>query len=589
EPASSTGTLSSLQHLAKDLRFGDLFFNDKPSEADNEKTTMETEAKLMVSVTIQQDTSVIPPITTPIIDLTSRPDSLNVHRPLQATETKTITTTTTIHPPLPQPQQSTTDSMLMKHIGELEHIMANLIQDNKHLEERLDSHGAHLYILENLDIPQQETNSYKTHEDHMMLYESLEKSMNRDPTEELLKDLVETATSAEYKAWTMTDTRLKLSISPTPKDLQMDDDMAPDAQAHSSDDEDIRNVHILKASTLASTYSPPPEDSLLAQTGDMAMFMDWFCKRQEITKLKPQDLKGPTFELVKVFHPNSKWCPARCGLKRSASMILLLCMVFLTGGSKDNDSTLTDIFEGDRRAVRTHMRILSVVRIEVFSMYGYDYMKNIVLRRADLNEHIIAKRDFKYLYPSDFKDLYVLNLQGFEYKHDYMVINSPRAITFRDKYGVQMIMQINEIHKFSDSTLHQIDKALDYQVTVCSSLRSLKPKRIIESKAKRSSKKNSLGHYFIMLASSHTVKSKTDIKSPTYYPRGLNSLVHSFRTLSTLRRSGLRMVSAAVKPCQGDSSKLYLITGRIPMVVAAGQRDVNSQPHAHTSNSVLMT
>nr|GFD09922.1 hypothetical protein [Tanacetum cinerariifolium] len=27
--------------------------------------------------------------------------------------------------------------------------------------------------------------------------------------------------------------------------------------------------------------------------------------------------------------------------------------------------------EGDRRAVRTHMRILSVVRIEVFSMYGY--------------------------------------------------------------------------------------------------------------------------------------------------------------------------------------------------------------------------
>nr|GEV40971.1 Gag-Pol polyprotein [Tanacetum cinerariifolium] len=33
EPASSTGTLSSLQHLAKDFSFGDLFFNDKPSEA----------------------------------------------------------------------------------------------------------------------------------------------------------------------------------------------------------------------------------------------------------------------------------------------------------------------------------------------------------------------------------------------------------------------------------------------------------------------------------------------------------------------------------------------------------------------------
>ncbi|GJW63652.1 hypothetical protein Tco_0115536 [Tanacetum coccineum] len=42
EPASSTGTLSSLQHLAKDFSFGDQFFNDKPSEADNEKTTTNT-------------------------------------------------------------------------------------------------------------------------------------------------------------------------------------------------------------------------------------------------------------------------------------------------------------------------------------------------------------------------------------------------------------------------------------------------------------------------------------------------------------------------------------------------------------------
>nr|GEX40775.1 retrovirus-related Pol polyprotein from transposon TNT 1-94 [Tanacetum cinerariifolium] len=204
EPASSTGTVSYLQHLAKDLSCGDLFFNDKPSEADNEKTIIETDVESMVSVTIQQDTSVIPPMKTPIIDLTSRPESPNVHRPLQA-----------------------------MRIGELEHIMANLIQDNKHLEERLDSHGARLYTLENLDIPQQvskvvdeivtiavdwviqaplwnrfrdlpeaymkeilhqrmwETNSYKAHEDHMMLYEALEKSMNHDHTNELLKDLVE--------------------------------------------------------------------------------------------------------------------------------------------------------------------------------------------------------------------------------------------------------------------------------------------------------------------------------------------------------------------------------------------------------------
>nr|GEX88982.1 hypothetical protein [Tanacetum cinerariifolium] len=103
EPASSTRTLSSLQHLAKDFSFGDLFFNDKPSEAKNEKTTAKIEDESMVSVIIQQHTSAIPPMTTPVINLTSRPDSLNVHRPLQVAKIETTTTITT-HPPPPQPQ-----------------------------------------------------------------------------------------------------------------------------------------------------------------------------------------------------------------------------------------------------------------------------------------------------------------------------------------------------------------------------------------------------------------------------------------------------------------------------------------------------
>nr|GEZ17850.1 hypothetical protein [Tanacetum cinerariifolium] len=98
---------------------------------------------------------------------------------------------------------------------------------------RLDSHGARLYTLEQLDIHHQvskaidevvtdavdwamqvplrnrfrdlreadmkeilhqrmwETDSYKSQEDHMQLYEALEKSMNRDHPEELAKDLDE--------------------------------------------------------------------------------------------------------------------------------------------------------------------------------------------------------------------------------------------------------------------------------------------------------------------------------------------------------------------------------------------------------------
>ncbi|GJW50393.1 putative reverse transcriptase domain-containing protein [Tanacetum coccineum] len=64
EPASSTGTLSSLQNLDKDLSFTDQFFVEKPHEEESGKTNVETEVQLMVSVPIHQDTSSVPPITT---------------------------------------------------------------------------------------------------------------------------------------------------------------------------------------------------------------------------------------------------------------------------------------------------------------------------------------------------------------------------------------------------------------------------------------------------------------------------------------------------------------------------------------------
>nr|GEV51831.1 hypothetical protein [Tanacetum cinerariifolium] len=69
---------------------------------------------------------------------------------------------------------------------------------------------------------------------------------------------------------------------------------------------------------------------------------------------------------------------------------------------------------------------------------------------------------------------------------------------------------------------------------------------------------------------------------------GFNSLVHSLRALSALRRSGLRTASTAAKPCQGDILELYLITGRILTVAAAGQKDVNSHLHTQSSNLSLI-
>nr|GEW36569.1 retrovirus-related Pol polyprotein from transposon TNT 1-94 [Tanacetum cinerariifolium] len=140
-----------------------------------------------------------------------------------------------------------------------------------------------------------ETNSYKTYEDHMMLYEALEKSMNHDHTKELLKELAEACKKKKQS-------RDSPNTPPGSPPHQPPHTLPPAGQSRTSGS--FGAFGSSQASTLASTYLPPPEDSLLAQTGDMAMFMDWFCKKQGILKLKPQDVEGPAFETVKVFHPN---------------------------------------------------------------------------------------------------------------------------------------------------------------------------------------------------------------------------------------------------------------------------------------------
>ncbi|GJU03580.1 hypothetical protein Tco_1113918 [Tanacetum coccineum] len=156
EPVSSTGTLSSLQHLAKDFSFGDQFLNDKPSEADNEKTTADTEAESMVSITIQQDTSIIPPMTSPVIDLVSRPESPNVHWPLPTTTITTAAPTTTTTLPLPpQLQQSSSETLLIKRMGELEQYITDRIEENQTLESRLDNQGSRIHKLETKDWAKQ--------------------------------------------------------------------------------------------------------------------------------------------------------------------------------------------------------------------------------------------------------------------------------------------------------------------------------------------------------------------------------------------------------------------------------------------------
>ncbi|GJV89075.1 hypothetical protein Tco_1533013 [Tanacetum coccineum] len=173
----------------------------------------------------------------------------------------------------------------------------------------------------------------------------------------------------------------------------------------------------------------------------------------------------------------------------------------------------------DREAVRSQMRILSVISVKVFEKYGYNYLREIILRRADYQEYKISEKDFKNLHPNDFEDLFLLNIQeklnhlpktdkislhtavnmwirnlvirnrvgdlqlGIEsyqtkinlerpnwdaadyyFKEDYMIVPKPRAVVYRDRNDQRKLMRLNELHKFSDGTLTRVMEKLDQMV-----------------------------------------------------------------------------------------------------------------------------
>nr|GEV62430.1 hypothetical protein [Tanacetum cinerariifolium] len=255
------------------------------------------------------------------------------------------------------------------------------------------------------------------------------------------------------------------------------------------------------ATALASTYVTHAENLLLAKTGDMTNFLNWYYRQVNKTKLTQADLEGHAYEVVKAIYPdviNLQFQMEECHKLRTghvdwtnpegdqvrinvnqplplggppgyvsiqSQFFFNKELEYLRYGSKGSSPALSiskmkaasypdfglellvpeqmwiedvctyDIsakygishwwfnrqkFYIDRhdssscqKEVRSHIRILSVVRIKAYSRYRYDYLSEIVFRRADLQEHTIAEKDFKNLHPSDFEDLNLLHLQGY--------------------------------------------------------------------------------------------------------------------------------------------------------------------------------
>ncbi|GJR83739.1 hypothetical protein Tco_0154524 [Tanacetum coccineum] len=139
----------------------------------------------------------------------------------------------------------------------------------------------------------------------------------------------------------------------------------------------------------------------------------------------------------------------------------------------------------DREAVRSQMRILSVISVKVFKKYGYNYLREIILRRADYQEYKISEKDFKNLHPNDFEDLFLLNIQEklnhlpktdktslhtavnmWIKKHGIsgMILGDLQLGIEEEQNDQRKLMRLNELHKFSDGTLTRVMEKLDHMV-----------------------------------------------------------------------------------------------------------------------------
>nr|GEV95014.1 retrovirus-related Pol polyprotein from transposon TNT 1-94 [Tanacetum cinerariifolium] len=446
EPASSSGTLSSLQHLTKDLSFGDLFFSDKPSKANHDKATAETEAESM-----RLDSHGARLYTLEQLDI-----------PHQVSKAINEVVTNAVDWAMQAPLRSRFRDLLEADMKEILHQQKSMNRD--HSEELAkDLAEARKKKKKSRESPKTPPRS-PPHQPTppplpagpsgasgsvgafgsskvppppppLSTNQKVPSKVSASPSSS------KTAASTEYQAWMTTNTILKPSISLTPADLQMDKDIAPDEQAQSSDDEDIRSAHIPKvnlsvdASILRHNVSKPLP--LGGPPGHVTIQSNFFFNKDLEYLRYGSKVSRPALSISKMkaaYYPD-------VGLEQMVPNQIWI--------EKECKYDIVAI------AVRTYMRILSVVRIEVFSMYGHlviqqrveDFQLGIERYQTQLN---LTKPRW--------------DTTGFEYKNDYTVIDSPRAVTFWDRYEVKMIMHFNEIHKFSDGTLQQINEALDYRI-----------------------------------------------------------------------------------------------------------------------------
>nr|GEW73048.1 hypothetical protein CTI12_AA475510 [Tanacetum cinerariifolium] len=169
-----------------------------------------------------------------------------------------------------------------------------------------------------------------------------------------------------------------------------------------------------------------------------------------------------------------------------------------------------------------------------YSRYGYDYLSKIILRRVDFQEQTIVEKDFKNLHPSDFDDLNLLLLQG---HLDHLPGSDKRMLSTADVTkskefiaAIERRLKTRRIYRnlecFVGGRVHDIDSRL--------LLRTKWSKEFIAAIERR-------------------LKTRRIYRNLECFVGGR---VHDIDYRLLLRTKCCEL-------CQGDSSKVYMITGSI--------------------------
>ncbi|GKA42302.1 hypothetical protein Tco_0734962 [Tanacetum coccineum] len=508
DPLSSTENLLSMKNLEDTYAIGDQFINEKSTVDEPGKLNVEAEVVSMVTVPIYQASSSVPPLLTPLRHVTALEKKLS---DLEQTNKNLDNTTRNLGSrvytlELSSSSRSLRDLPEQKDMKEMLHQrMFKSAQRDEFLGEKDKSRKRR---RDNQDPPPLPNSDL-----HAPSRSSKQQSGPHD--EQPIED-IPIPDSANISDSEDTGSAHLPHVKPRPewlKHIPDDERRATPELAWVILTSYIPDAVNNWANALATTYQAPAENSLLEKTGDMRTFMNWYFQKMGKTELTQADLEGQAYEVVKPFYPDV----VHLQFQMEECHKMLIDQIdwanpedldYLCYESKGSGQALTiskmkvaRYHEfGLELLIPEHMLIDDictyyisasygiyhcVVRIKSYSRYGYDYLKEITLRRADHQENTIAKKDFKNLYPSDFEDLNLLLLQGylnhlpgldirmlstavklwtrnlvirqrvedfqlgiesyqkqlnltkpgwdatgFEFKHDYTIIDSPHAVVF---------------------------------------------------------------------------------------------------------------------------------------------------------------